>query len=73
MEKISKNYVTDGVVESFEELLELAEERKSVAYCVGIRRHWFIRPAAFIVNWPLAKIKGFTFYKTKKVGDKNDD
>lgn len=68
MERVSRNYVTDGRVKSFEELLSLADKKKSVAYQMGYaRRTWFVRPAAFMVQWPLGQLRNMVFFRTKRV------
>lgn len=68
MERVSRNYVTDGRVENFEELLFLADNKKSVAYQMGYtRKTWFVRPAAFMVQWPLAQLRNMMFFRIKRI------
>ena len=46
-------------------LLKLAEEKKAVIYRV-VKNRIAIRPAAFIIQWPLAMIVRYKFHEFKK-------
>lgn len=65
--KVSKNFKVASEITDIRELITLAKEYKSVAYQAGLRREWFIKPAAIIVNWSLMMISLKTFYKIEKL------
>lgn len=61
-------YVRNGRITDFNELFELAEAKKSVIWVTGFRKATdFVRPAAFFLQWSLAKLKNTRLYRAKKV------
>jgi len=61
-------YVRDGRITDFNELFELAAEKKPVIWIAGFRvNRDFVRPAAFFLQWSLAKLKNTQLYRAKKV------
>lgn len=61
-------YIRDGRITDFNELFELAEAKKPVIWVAGFRvRKDFVRPAAFFLQWSLAKLRNTQLYRTKKV------
>lgn len=66
-------YVRDGRITDFNELFELAAAKKPVIWVAGFReRRDFVRPAAFFLQWPLAKLKNIELFKAKKVENETD-
>lgn len=65
--KVSKNYKLSGEITDIRELLQLAKERKSIAYKEGLQQRWAIKPAAVVVNWSLMMLSLRTFYKIEKL------
>lgn len=66
---MAKNeYVRYGRITDFNDLFELAENKKPVIWVAGFRvKKDFVRPAAFFLQWPLAKLRNTQLYRTKKV------
>lgn len=66
---MAKNeYVRDGQITDFNDLFELAEEKKPVIWVAGFRvKKDFVRPAAFFLQWPLAKLRNTQLYIAKKI------
>ena len=66
---MAKNeYVRDGQITYFNDLFELAEEKKPVIWVTGFRvKKDFVRPAAFFLQWPLAKLRNTQLYRAKKI------
>lgn len=67
--KVSKNLKRGELVTSLPDLMKLAEEKQSVCFLMG---GWHdkklkVRPAAFLVNWPLCRLVGMTIFKTERV------
>lgn len=61
-------YVRDGRITDFNELFELAAAKKPVIWVAGFREVTdFVRPAAFFLQWSLAKLKNTQLYRAKKV------
>lgn len=61
-------YVRDGRITDFNELFELAAAKKPVIWVAGYRvKKDFVRPAAFFLQWSLAKLKITQLYRAKKV------
>lgn len=61
-------YVRDGKITDFNDLFELAKEKKPVIWVAGFREvRDFVRPAAFFLQWSLAKLKNTQLYRAKKV------
>lgn len=65
--KVSKNLYRGDRIDDVRELLKLAEEKKSVAFQLGMTQRWVVRPAACIAQWSLTMLNRFTFYKTRKL------
>jgi hypothetical protein len=63
--KVSKNLYLGEKIEDVRELLKLAEEKKSVAFKIGLTQQWMVRPAACIIHWSLRMITLREFYKTE--------
>jgi hypothetical protein len=61
---VTKNIETGDRITSLDYLMSLARERKSVVVYVGGAH--FVRPAAFVVNWPLSMIVRMRFYHAVK-------
>lgn len=61
-------YVRDGRITDFNDLFELSDAKKPVIWVAGFReKKDFVRPAAFFLQWSLAKLKNTQLYKTKKI------
>lgn len=64
--KVSKNIKQGSEIKDLKILLELALKAQSVV--VKTNHGWFyVRPAAWIVNWPLREILKCTFYQSVKI------
>ena len=66
---MAKNeYVRDGQITDFNDLFELAEDKKPVIWVAGFRgKKDFVRPAAFFLQWSLAKLRNTQLYRAKKI------
>ena len=63
-----RRYVRAGRITDFNDLFVLADAREPVIWVAGfIKKVDFIRPAAFFLQWSLAKLKNTELYKAKKV------
>ena len=60
MEKVSKNICKGGRIDDLNELVKLAKARKSVVVISGCGT--YVRPAAFMIHWPLAMILRHSIY-----------
>lgn len=61
-------YVRDGRITDFNDLFELAKEKKPVIWVAGFRVNKdIVRPATFFLQWPLAKLGNTPLYRAKKV------
>jgi len=58
--QITKNIFRGGKITDLNEIKRLATERKSIV--VGAGYGYFVRPAAFILQWPLAMILRYSIY-----------
>lgn len=65
-------YVKCGKITDFNELFDLSERKQPVIWIAGIVPHEFVRPAAFFLQWPLAKLKYTQLYKAKKVENETE-
>lgn len=69
--KISKRCYLGERLSDLNELLELARDKKSIAYSPGNDKYlkpiWFIRPASWMVHWSLAKLANTVLYKVEKI------
>lgn len=69
--KISKTISRGGEITSLDYLLTLARAKRAVVVQHG---NWYwIRPAAFIVNWPLTTILRYKFYHAVKEKNAPED
>lgn len=60
-------YVRCGKITDFNELFDLSARKQPVIWVAGLVPHEFVRPAAFFLQWSLAKLKCTQLYKAKKV------
>ena len=60
-------YVRCGKITDFNELFDLSARKQPVIWVTGLVHHEFVRPAAFFLQWSLAKLKCTQLYKAKKV------
>lgn len=60
-------YVRCGKITDFNELFDLSARKQPVIWVTGLVPHEFVRPAAFFLQWSLAKLKCTQLYKAKKV------
>ena len=60
-------YVRCAKITDFNELFDLSARKQPVIWVVGLVPHEFVRPAAFFLQWSLAKLKCTQLYKAKKV------
>lgn len=60
-------YVRCGKITDFNELFDLSARKQPVIWVAGLVPHEFVRPAAFFLQWSLAKLKCTLLYKAKKV------
>ena len=60
-------YVRCGKITDFNELFDLSARKQPVIWVVGLVPYEFVRPAAFFLQWSLAKLKCTQLYKAKKV------
>lgn len=60
-------YVRCGKITDFNELFDLSARKQPVIWVAGLVSHEFVRPAAFFLQWSLAKLKCTQLYKAKKV------
>lgn len=67
--KVSKNISKGSQITSIDYLVTLAKERKSVVLEHGSGFWHSIRPAAFIINWPLITITRFKIFHAVKESD----
>lgn len=68
--RISKNISRGGLIKNLSELYSLSCERKSVVvYSCG---HYYIRPAAFMINWSLRDLLKSKIYYAIKEGEIQD-
>lgn len=65
--KVSKNLYLGEKIEDVRELLTLAREKKSVAFQMGLKREWMVKPAACLIHWSLQMLSIRSFYKTRKL------
>ena len=65
-------YVRNGRITDFNELFDLSERKQPVIWIAGLVTHEFVRPAAFFLQWPLAKLKYTQLYKAKKVENETE-
>jgi hypothetical protein len=65
MEMVTKNIAQGEPLASLDELVRLARESKSVV--VESPYYRYIRPAAFMIHWPLVHLVSLKFYYTIKV------
>ena len=65
-------YVRNGRITDFNELFDLSERKQPVIWIAGLVSHEFVRPAAFFLQWPLAKLKYTQLYKAKKVENETE-
>jgi hypothetical protein len=62
---MSSNIAKGGRIEDLSELLWLAENKKSVVVQYG-EKHLYVRPAAFLIGWPLKTLSRYSFYYAVK-------
>ena len=60
MEMITKNIGKGEKINNLSELIRLAYEGKSVI--VKGPWHYWVRPAAFMINWPLYHLSKLSFF-----------
>ena len=65
--KVSKNLYKGELITDFTQLMVLADQKKSVCFHQGWESIWVIRPASFIINWPLAMLVRMRLYTTKRI------
>ena len=65
MEMVTKNIAQGEQLPTLDELVRLAREGKSVV--VGSPYYRYVRPAAFMIRWPLFHLVPLKFYYTIKV------
>lgn len=61
--RVSKNIEKGKEITDLRVLLHLAKERRSV---VVTRVHTYVRPAAWVISWPLREILNYRFYYAVK-------
>lgn len=66
MEMATKNIRVGDSIKDLMDLKRLADEKKSVAFRRGIQQIWAVRPAAFMMQWPLAQLMNLKLYYTIK-------
>lgn len=69
--KVTKNIEKGDRITSLDYLMTLAREKKSVVVYVG--GDHFVRPAAFVVNWPLSMVCRMHFYHAVKLINAPED
>jgi len=65
MEMVSKNIGKGEPLQNLNELIRLAYEGKSVIVCGGWG--YYVKPAAFMIFWPLYHLSKLKFYYSIKV------
>lgn len=65
--KVSKNIYRGGLITDINEIQRLALEKKSVVLRLGAQH--LVRPAAFILGWPLFMILKADLYYSVRVQD----
>lgn len=65
--RVSKNIERGERITSLDFLMTLAREKKSVVVYVG--GQLFVRPAGFVVNWPLSLVARMNFYHAVKTSN----
>jgi hypothetical protein len=68
--RISKNISLGGKITDLNEIQRLASERKSLIVRMG--GSYFVRPAAFIIGWPMNLILRTELYYSVKDSDITD-
>lgn len=65
MKMVSKNIAVGEPISNMDELLRLADEGKSVV----VHGAWgyYVKPAAFMIHWPLALLGRMKFHYSVKV------
>lgn len=66
-------YVRCGKITDFDELFDLSARKQPVIWVAGLVPHEFVRPAAFFLQWSLAKLKCTQLYKAKKVENETEN
>jgi hypothetical protein len=62
--QITKNIIRGSLIEDLNELVQLAKYKESVVAYMG--GSYFVRPAAFMLNWPLSTILRTKIYHALK-------
>jgi hypothetical protein len=65
MEKVSKNIQKGDEIIDYKVIKSLALNRESIVLTNG--KVTFVKPAAFILGWPLSLILNFKFYYSIKI------
>lgn len=65
MEMVTKNIGKGEPINDLRELVRLAEEKKSIIMRLGW--NWYVRPAAFMINWSLGQLAKMQFFYSIKI------
>ncbi len=65
--RVSKNIRRGSLIDDFNELVQLAEDRCAVVVYMGGSH--FVRPAAFMLNWSVAQILRTKIYHALPIKD----
>jgi hypothetical protein len=65
--QVSKNITKGKEIKDLRELYSLAIKKQSVVvYC---NKWWYVRPAGFMINWPLAQLVHVQLFYSVKSGN----